>query len=334
MWLAGRLTRCPLMTVDLSGLPAALPHADRIRIRAEPRATPPGSPGLTLEHASLAQHGPTLHARLIAPLCAKQHAAWTTVPAAERRKLWAALFHPATISEAFENRPITFRPHRPFATTGSHQLHPFVQRLWRAVLAEPGIAAIPAGPLVALHQAAPGTVTLRFPTVSMQLPAETCILGTAPDQAFPAAGLDWQPERLRAAVVWIEAATDDVCEAPSSLLIPDPAIPVLRISHAGTADGRTTLAIEFGATPLCPDAATAALHGTGLVRAGAALHPIHRLSGPAQLVPSPANRAAFLEAAARVTALGVHLLGGLRRFGFDSLNDQVADGLHFGECRC
>ena len=332
MWIGGGRTRCPLMTADLSSLPGALSAEDRACILTDARTT--ALADATLEQASIDQHGPRLHALLIAPVCAKQHRGWPDLPAADRRKLWAALFHPATVTQAFAGRPIDFRPHRPVATTRTHQAHPFVDRLMQAVRAQPHIAVLPAGPLTGVEAAPSGCLALRFGSHAIRVPAEGCAIGAPPDQVFRAAGTAWRPDRMVASIMWLEVPDHAVRHAPSTLMIAEPAMRVLRISNAGSIGGHTTFAVEFGAGRPCGAEASSALRSTGLVGIDAVVRLVHAVSAPGAPVASCGNRATFQAAAAQVGDWGVDLLAGARRFGFDSLNDQIADGLHFGECRC
>ena len=162
MHVRGRRVRCPLMTVDLAGLADALPAPERGAICDEvrgARADGAGAgPGATLAAASLAQHGARLQALMLAGVCGKQDAGWGEVLACQRRKLWAALFHPGTVHEAFAGLPIGFQPHRPFMTTGDHQAHPFVARLWAAVRGHPGVTVVGAGALTGLASEMGGIV--------------------------------------------------------------------------------------------------------------------------------------------------------------------------------
>ena len=335
LWLHHRRIACPLMTADIATLPPILTATDRstIRTEAQARLDPPRPQETpTLEQASLAQHGPRLHALLIEPLCAKQHPAWRDVLATERRKLWVALFHASTVHQAFSRIPPAFRPHRPFTTTTTNQLHPFVDRLFAAVKASRRITITEVGALTRLEPERAGTLSLRFACgTRLDTPPQLCAIGAPPAQVFPAAGLPWRPEIITASILWTEVPAAAIRSRPSTLLIPDPNTPILRISPACPGN---VFAIEFGASK--PDDATAerVLAETGIVRPGTRATPVHQLSGPARPTPTLANRLAFEAAAASLQAAGLNLLAGTRRFGFDGLNDQIADGLHFGATRC
>src|SRR4051812_27481104 len=124
MVLDGRLIDDVLFTVDLSALPRALSATEREQMRAEVSATLAATredagvlasrhharfADMTLQEASLANHGATFHQRIIAPLCDKVIAGGAgAVSAPLRRKVWAPLFHPRTLAQALAGEPIGF----------------------------------------------------------------------------------------------------------------------------------------------------------------------------------------------------------------------------------
>jgi hypothetical protein len=338
MWINGVRTRCPLMTVDLTDFPSALSELDRRLIVEQLYTIAPPQEHDTLYAASLGQHGARLHALLTETVCAKQYQGWRATIPSERRKLWAALFHPRTLLEAFTGAPIGFRPHRPFFTTASGGAHPFIARLFGAVAARPDIAIIPSDPLSHLAPGPGDTLLLRFGVAPpIAVPAETTVIGMPPEPLFAAADIPYAPQRVTTSILWVDVPEHDVVRPPSTLLLADPALAAFRVSAVGSAPtGDQTFAIEFGAAAPSLDAARAALLHTGIIRDGARLSEIHRLTGPAQSAPIPANRSAFIMALDRFRALapGAAILGGARRFGWDSLNDQITDALHFGATRC
>ncbi len=340
MLIAGHRTRCVLMTVDLSDLPAALSVQDQAVVRQQVRHILEAAPAVaskprqTLRAASLAQHGPRLHELLIEAVCAKQHVAWDTVLAADRRKLWAALFEPRTVLEAFSGGPIGFRPHRPFATTRSGTLNSFVSRLYQAVLERDQILVVPAGPMQKLSCHRSGMTEFTFDGLSITAPSRQCVIGESPDQVFNAAGHVYQPERMTSSIVWVDVAEHGLDRPLSTLTVCDPEVPALRISDVGATDGEHCLAVEFGHRPPCPDIAVAALRQAGVVRSGAAVELVHQVTGKAQIAPTPENRRKFEDARTCLSGFQGVLLGGLRRFLFDGLNDQITEALFFGATRC
>jgi hypothetical protein len=341
MWICGRRTRCVLMTVDLSDLPSALPASARTLVLEQIRQilTAPLRPmaaDQTLCDASLAQHGPQLHALLIDVICSKQYPGWRSVLATERRKLWAALFHPQTLFEAFAGLPISFRPHRPFHTTVDGVAYPFVQRLFQAVQAESLITIIPTPALTNLGFDRSGVTCLRFANdLQLRVPGQQCVLGVPPESLFAASGIDYAVERIHASILWVDVAECDLKSVPSTLMVCDPSLTVLRISNSGRKPGWQSFAIEFGNASPDLAAAIAALQQIGLVREGAVVRIAHKISGPTQVAPTVANRIAFETALHGLESFPGVLLGGARRFGFDGLNDQIADALyHQGATSC
>ena len=339
MLIAGQRTRCVLMTTDLSSFPAVLSEEDRKQVREQVltrQALPaiPNDSDQTLQEVSLAQHGPRLHELLVQAVCAKQHPGWDSVLASYRRKLWVALFQPQTIVEAFSGGPIGFQPHRPFSTTRAGSLYPFVTRLYQAVRACQQIVVIPAGPLLRLSCQRSGTAEFSFEKLTLAVPSEQCVVGETPDQVFKAAGHAYNPERMVSSMVWVDVAEGEVDRDLSTLTICDPTLPVLRISNVGTTAGRHCFSIEFGQLPSCLDTAVAALRQAGVLRASGSVELIHQVTGRAQVVPTLANKRRFEEAQTCLAAFKGVRLGGLRRFLFDSLNDQIMDAMFFGATRC
>jgi len=341
MFICGRRTRCVLMTVDLSDLPDALPASDRALVVEQIRqilATPPipAAADQTLCDASLAQHGSRLHTLLIETICSKQYRGWRSVLATERRKLWAALFQPRTLFEAFAGLPISFRPHRPFHTTSEGVAYPFVRRLFQAVRGESQIAIVPTTSLTGLDFDSSGVTRLQFgEDMEVRVPGQRCVLGVQPEALFAASGIAYAAERIHASILWVDVAERDLQCVPSTLMVCDPNLTVLRISNAGQKPGWQSFAIEFGDASPDLTQATSALHQAGLVREGAVVRIAHKVSGPAQIAPTMTNRIAFETALRNLEPFPGILLGGARRFGFDALNDQIADAIyHAGAISC
>jgi hypothetical protein len=334
MWIAGRRIKCPLMTVDLTDLARAVSPADRASILRDCRTLPPvTAPGdESLMTASLARHGQRLHDLIIRVTCGKQWEHWGETMASERRKLWAALFHPQTICEVFAGEPVTFQPHRPFAMLRSGQAFHFVRRLIQLVQASHLITLRPVSAPTYLQVAA-GTLTVRFgDTEALSFPAQQTAIGLSAEQLFAAAAIPFEQARITSSLLWCEVPRGDLRQVPSCLTIADPELTAFRLSSAGP----EALCIEFGAALCCLEGARAALEATGTIRPGSSLRALHQLTGPAQPAPSKANRDRFAEAIGRFNEFGFagSLLGAARRFGWGSLNDQIADGLYYGATRC
>lgn len=334
MWIAGERIKCPLMTVDLTDLARVISPADRTLILQDTQALSPASePGdESLVTASLARHGRRLHDLVIQAVCAKQWPRWGETMASERRKLWAALFHPQTIREAFGGRTVAFRPHRPFEMTLPGQSFTFVRRLVERVRASPWIT-VHSVPAPSHLQVADGMLTIRFnDAMTVTLPSAAAAIGLSPEQMFAASAIPFEQERIVSSLLWCEAPEADCRRIPSCLTISDPGLDAFRLSSAGPG----AFCVEFGAAPCSLEAARHALEATGTIRPGAPLRVLHQLTGPAQPAPIKANRDHFAEALGRFKAMGFRgtLLGAARRFGWGSLNDQIADGLHFGATQC
>ena len=341
MWISGRRTRCVFMTVDLSDLPSVLPASERALVLEQVRLILENSPrsataDQTLCDASLAQHGPRLHKLLIEAICTKQFDGWRSVLATERRKLWAALFQPRTVFEAFAGLPISFQPHRPFSTTVEGVAHPFVRRLFKAVQEEPQISIIPAPSLTAFEYDRSGITRLRFGgELQRQVPSQRCVIGVPPESLFAASGIEYAVERIHSSILWVDVAECEIKSVPSTLMVCDPSLNVLRISNAGQKQGWQSFAVEFGNALPDLSVATTALQQIGLVKEGATVQIAHRISGPAQVAPTLANRMAFETALRSLESFPGVLLGGARRFGFDGLNDQIIDALYYtGATQC
>ena len=345
MWIHGGKTRCPLMTVDLSEFPSALSATDRAVIEEQAHRilnTPSNllrdtnaAPDATLCDASMAQHGARLHSLLIEAICVRQYVGWQQVLATERRKLWAALFHTRTVFEAFAGLPITFRPHRPFATTRQGTAHLFVRRLYQAVQACSRITVLPAGALKQFKLLPGNSLQLAFADgTSLQVPGDACAIGTPPEPLFTAAAIPYRPERLTASLLWVDVAERHVLSVPSSLMVCDTEPAVLRISNAGRTADQQGFAVEFGDAEPDFAIAVAALKQMKLVTGQAEVKLVHQVKAAAQVAPVAASRNAFETARRGLEHFSGVLLGGSRRFGFDSLNDQIADALFYGECLC
>jgi hypothetical protein len=364
MLVNGCRATCALTTADLAVLPALLPPSLRVRIAGEAAqllAQPdppawralPGSParleGVSLEAASRDNHGETLHAMLVAPIMARLDAGWAACPAIARRKLWAALFHPVTVLEAFQDGHTTFRPHRPFATVRGGGMAGLVARMLAALAALPQVRVHPVGRLQQVRRRG-DRLLLRFAALpgaiasgEVSLPAATTALGLGAEEAFAAAGLAYAPVRLRAGFAWAAMAERDLLHNPAALLLCDATAPAFRISDNGAmpADhsagtSQRLLMIEFGHRLAAPGESEVrtVLENTGLLRPGAGLRLMHALAGPAQVAPHVDNQVGHAAAAAGLAAVlgvGPRILGGARRFCFESFNDQVVDGLHTGE---
>ena len=350
MVLDGRLVDDVLFTVDLSALPATLDGAEREQMLAEvgvALATTGEDAGvlaprhdgrfarLTLEAASLANHGPTFHERIIAPLCDKVIAGGArAVSAPLRRKVWAPLFHPRTLAQALAGEPIGFRPSRPFHTIGPDGCGGLVDALLERLRARPTATVETAGTLERVTAAgSDGTVLLTF-SGREPVSARRPILALSAEALFAAAGIPYAVRKVTTAIAWLEVDAAEAAGVPELVHVLDPANPVLRVSRGGggAAPGRALLTVELRHDS-DPDALdTAALGGliaAGLVPEGTNADAVMAARRPTFPVPDAGTLAAFRAARDRFDALAldVELAGGGLDVTADTLNDQVLQGL-------
>lgn len=357
MLLAGRRAPCALTTADITGLPPLLTAECRARIAAEAQAllrdpAPPpwrflpGRPArledAALEAASRDNHGDTLHRLLLRPVAARLDPGWAADMASERRKLWLALFHPQTVLQAFRGEVPEYRPDRHFWGLREGFGGRLVEALRDRLSVLPGVTIIPTGRLT--HLTASGRMDFAaaegIPARRIVLPPARTAIGLSPEEVFGAAGTPYAPQRLSAGFAWVEVAEADLLHASFSLMLCDADATAFRISIGGSSPrpGHVVLVLEFGRWPegeAPPDLAAAgtALVQAGLLRPRAPLRLLHSLALPCLVAPSFENHARFAAARAAFAALGWQgrLLAGANRFGFESLNDQVVEGLHLGE---
>lgn len=339
-WLAGRLGDDLLTTCDLSGLRTYLTDAQAAAIAAQ---VPDTGAGLldrsraaalrqtSIDAASREQHGALFHELVLAPLAAKlRPEGGTDVPAALRRKLWLALFHPQTLREAATGARVTFRPERPFhgvepGGTGVliTRLLERVQSAWRiSVRRVDGIS----------HVAAEGDHVRITPAGGAPLRTREPILALAPGDLFAAAGVPYAPDRVTSVLAWVEVAEDDVLRLPSFVHVADADVPVFRLSRGERRNGRITVCAELShdvAKADAPAVAAMALARLGLIREGAPVHTIAAFAGPTFTAPTFANAGRFAAARAAYDALGLRAqaIGGSEAFGADALNEQLVQGL-------
>lgn len=339
-WLAGRLGDELLTTCDLSGLRAYLSDAQAAAIARQASGSGAGlldpRRAAALRHTSIdaasrEQHGALFHELVLAPLAAKlRPEGGTDVPAALRRKLWLALFHPQTLREAASGGPVGFRPERPFhgvepGGTGLlvTRLLERVQSAWRiSVRRVDGIRSV----------AADGGHVRITPDGGPPLRTRDPILALAPGDLFAAAGVAYAPDRVRTVMAWVEVAEDDVRQLPSFVHVIDADVPVFRLSRGERRDGRVTVCAELAHDVPKADAASvaaAALTRLGLIREGAPVHTIAAFAGPTFTAPTFANAERFAAARAAYDALGLRAqaIGGCEAFGADALNEQLVQGL-------
>jgi hypothetical protein len=355
MFVAGRRGRCIHFTTDLTGLPDLLDTGDREAMRAQIEAIlrdpavkdwrfRPGHrarlDGVDLATASIDNHGALFHERLVRPHCARQTSGWAQTIASERRKLWMALFHPLTLAEALDRRPPSFRPYRPFYRARAGL---FVERLLEALQCSELVEIVPVGRLMRFATGG-DTAILDFAEIgdeagrSIEIAADRSILGFTGEELFSAAGISYAPERIRSGVAWVEIPESEILYWPTLLSVHDSAMTILRVSTTsdGAPPGWRIATIETGSEAPSLDAIRAELEAIGMVSSGATMRLVKSFHGPAQVAASFDNRALFATAHGGFAQLGWvgTVLGPARRFGFESVNDQIVEALHTAEALC
>ncbi|HYF25994.1 MAG TPA: NAD(P)-binding protein [Baekduia sp.] len=345
MVVDGRAHPDVYFTVDLTGLPAILGAARTAAVAREAaRAREAwGDAGLlagdlgdmTLEAASLANHGPTLHAALIAPPAEKflRDGARRTL-AAWRRKVWMPLFWPRTLAEACTGAP-AFRGSRRFTTVAGAGPGEVVRALLERVRRSPHATVETAGAVTALH--ADGALEIDgLGTLRPERP----ILACAPKELFAAAGTTYDVERARSVIAWVEVDEDDLLLDPSLLHVVDPGNPVARVSEGSSSPhpGRRLLTVELRhdlEAEAIDDAAAHGLRDAGVLVHEARVTPVFRGAMPTFDAPTRETRDALQAARAHVEALGLDatVVGGAAGAGADSFNEQVVAGLAAAEER-
>jgi hypothetical protein len=349
MVLDGRRVDDVLFTVDLSSLPVTLNVGERRRMLAEalralgrtgedagllaPRHAA-RLEGLTLEQASIINHGRRFHERVIAPLCDKVlPGGGASVAASLRRKAWAPLFYPRTLVQALAGEPIGFRPSRPLHTVTPAGCGAVVDALLDRLRAHPGVTITTTGPLQRIASGERGRVELQFadhPPVIARRP----VLAVAPGELMAAAGIPYEVDRVRTVVAWLEADAEAAAAVPELLHVLDAGNPVLRVSRGGAPSDpeRALLTVEMRHDVAQEQAAEQAARGlvaAGLMDPGTAIAPVIAMARPTFAVPSRETLMAFAAARASFDALelDVELAGGALDVTADTLNDQILHGL-------
>ncbi|MCW2968386.1 MAG: Uncharacterized protein JWM71_2158 [Solirubrobacteraceae bacterium] len=351
MVVGGRIVDDILFTVDLSALAAGLDDGERETMTGEVetalrRAGDPAgvlAPGhaealtaMSLQEASLANHGPRFHERFIAPLCEKVLPGGAgTILAPLRRIAWAPLFHPGTLLAALRGERPTYLPQRRFHTVAPDGCGAIVDELLAQLQAEPSARVETAGPLTALAGGR-GRTALSFAggdPVRVRRP----LLGTGAEELFAAAGITYAPERVRTAIAWLDVPSGAL-HGPTHLVhVLDADNPVLRLSCAAPAGrARRQVCVELRHDTETADLAAAARRGliaAGLLDADARVDTVASVARTTFAQPSRATRErhAAARAALATRRFDVELLGPVLGLGADSLNEQIVQGLRAGE---
>lgn len=350
---AGRRVPDVLFTVDLGALPTWLPRALRARMleEADHAQRTLGDAGLlhpdhavalhtaSLHDASTAQHGPTFHRELIAPIVEKVlPGGCTDVAATLRRKVWAPLFHPRTLREALAGDPVAFRPARRFDTVDDPAgCGAIVQRLLARIRGHESVVVGTVGRLRRLDEDATGDVLLTFadgPSVRATRP----LLAGDPYELFAASGVAYEVPRVRTVICWLETNAEGAQDVPDLTHVLDPDNPIFRVSRGGDAGtpGRALLTVELRHDTPSDEIHTAAARGlrdARLVGPRTELTAVTAASRRTFPVPTHAVRDAHAHAMAQLRAreIDIHLAAGALSPVADTLNDQVVQGLRTAE---
>lgn len=351
MFVNGRSAPDIYFTVDLRALSSILSEDQATQIARDARRIidDVGPAGLlddsfsqelwkiSLEEASVRNHGAMFHRSFIEPVCRKidPHGS-AAVVAALRRKVWMPLFHPQTLWEAVTGRPVKFVPERPFHTVAKGGTGEVVTRLLKRVQSSPNVHTVRVGRVAGVRATKEG-IRIDF---GDSVPPAICarpIIGLPPEQLFNAAGVAYAPARLPLSISWVSVPEDDLFALPSVTFVVDPDLPAYRVNNNGNdRDGAHLVSLELSHDCRVEDgeyAARRTLEAIGVLRHGGQMKLIHKVQAPAFTAPTAKNLLAFEEAIDRFNRLQLdaEIIGGASAFGADSLNEQVIQGLRAGE---
>jgi hypothetical protein len=345
-FVGGRLGPEVLLTSDLRGATelGGGDQARRIAAEAAAAVTAHGAAGwlsveerhrlcdVSLDEASLHQHGRTFHELLVAPLVGKiRPGGGAGVPAALRRKLWIPLFWPRTVAEVFSGEAPGFVPDRPLTVVRPGGMGPVVEAL-RARLRSPQVEVVPYDAVTAVEREGGRTrITLSDGRVEV---ADRPILGLGAGDLFGALGIPFAPGRVRSVLAWVGVREDDVLRLPGYVHVVDPDVPAYRITpgELDAATGIRVLCVELSCDvpeDLAAQRAREALERVGIVGEEAPMQDLGVFAGPTFTDPTADTVERHGRAVARLHELGLRasVVGGAQAFGFDSFNEQVIQGL-------
>lgn len=287
-----------------------------------------------LKTSSLANHGATFHSLLIEPLCRKLVPKGSSeIITALRRKVWMPLYYPKTLQEAALGQPLSYKPYRPFHVDGSGGCDELINRLHERVRSNPSIAVRTVGKLYSLTNMGNGQTRLVFDDQKV-IDATRPVVGLSAEETFNAVGIAFKPERLQVHLAWVEVREDLIIQNPSTVLIGDPDLAVVRISQGGkTNPGYKLFVLELAhdAPESIEGIVRKAMSSSGIIDGDSPFEIIDGLKAPALVAPTKTmvenhrvSLAAFLD-----RGLEVELIGPILGPGVDSLNEQILQGLHF-----
>lgn len=287
----------------------------------------------TLKDASIANHGRTLHERLIKPYAEKLFpGSWESMPADLAQKIWAPLFFPRTVYQGCMGEIDRDRPAITYFYPASGYFGEFVAKLLEKVRRHPGIQTQTCSQLQSLDQQGfatyatlQGGETLRW--------TRPYVLGASVDSYLNLAGAGGNTDKMGLALIWVEVAEADILTDPSMINVFDGTTPVSRISYGGTGckDGNRILTLEMSAVAsACTlSASTDTLNRLNILRPGAPVKLIHREQNLSLFAPTARNRQMLDTAKQRLKSRDVtpNLVGPLTNMKADTLCDQILQGL-------
>lgn len=292
----------------------------------------PGPLGMSLQEASLHNHGELFHRVVVAPIAsALVPGGATAVEATQRHKVWAPLYWPETLLQAATGQTPTFDPHRQFWTDRHGGMSEIITVLEDRIAASPRVTRLNVGRVTRLNNA--GMQTFMTFESGHEEHASSPILGTSPADTFTAAGIPHHADRVAMSFLWLDVEERDVRDpAPITFLDDEVVFRVCSTTPqpdlAGTPRRAFSVELRNGAPP---DArhAIRAMARAGVIAEAArpAVVAHHRI--PAFSVPSASNRHGFEQALGdlRDALPATRLLGALAGYGADPLNEQLFGGL-------
>ena len=350
MFLNGAMAPDIYFTVDLSKLRDGLTAQqatdigdETLRILAS-NPSPEGIFGtpsqnlwsMSLEEASIANHGATFHQIFIESICRKIQAAGSSeVLAALRRKVWMPIFHTKTLWEAVSGKELGFRPNRPFHTIEGGGIADLITRLLERIESSPHVAVRRLNGLTRISTVN-GVTRLEFGNGTHRTVSSRPIIGVSPEQLYLAAGVPYAPERVPIFVCWVAVSDDDIIQLPTATFVVDPRLDTYRVNGGLGPPGSRVISLELSHKVLPDEADSVArqsLEAMRIVRPGSAIRLVHQLRVPAFTAPSATNLEGFRIAHESFNEQSVNadIIGGATAFGADSINEQIVQGLRAAE---
>ena len=338
-------------SLDLTSLRNLMSKSDLEKITAETDAilsAQPPSPltlglgswpdlsAVSLQEASLANHGATFHTRLVETMAKKLYpAGWSTMPADLATKIWTALFFPRTINSGCRNELERDRPGITYFYPVSGHFGEFVSKLLARIYETPTVQIIESLGLTSLTRDGKEMVAQQSDGATYRWSCPFA-LGTSVDNYSQMAGKTETTDKLPLALLWADIAEDDLLIEPEMINVFDADTSAYRISLGGTGGvpGRCVVTLEMtGQSEECSkDGAISVLTRMGILRPGANINVIKKDPGLKIVAPSNRNRRLIADASASFADQDINpiLIGTLNDLRADTLADNVLQGLKIG----